>query len=64
MTKTDLTVRFTGEDGNVFHLMGLVGKELERNGYRDEANELYERLWEQPDYPSALSLFNEYVEIV
>ena len=64
MTQSGLTVRFTGEDGNVFHLMALVGKALERNGYKKEADELAERLWEQPDYSSALALFGEYVNIV
>ena len=64
MTKTDLTVRFTGEDGNVFHLMALVGKALERDGKPELAKELSDKLWEQPNYASALALFGEYVKIV
>lgn len=64
MSKTDLMVRFTGEDGNVFHLMALVGKALERNGQPELAKEVADKLWEQPDYASALALFGEYVNIV
>lgn len=64
MAKTDLTVRFTGEDGNVFHLMALVGQTLTRNGYPELEKELSEKLFEQPNYSSALALFGEYVNIV
>lgn len=64
MSKTDLTVRFTGEDGNVFHLMALVGQALTRNGYPELEKELSEKLFEQLSYSSALTLFGEYVNIV
>lgn len=62
--KTDLVVQLTGEDGNVFNLCGIVVKALKRNGYREYADELAERLWEQASYDDALKLFMEYVEVI
>lgn len=61
--KTDLIVQLTGEDGNVFNLCGIVVKALKKNGYREYATELSERLWGQASYDEALRLFMEYVEV-
>jgi len=59
--KTDVIVKLTGEDGNVFHLCSIVVKALKRNGYRDEAKEVAEALWGQHSYSEALELFTQYV---
>lgn len=64
MTKTNLTVQLTGEDGNVFNLLSIVSKQLINAGYKEEAKELSERLWEQDSYDNALMLFKEYVNVV
>ncbi|ARQ07323.1 hypothetical protein MACA111363_11305 [Macrococcoides canis] len=63
MAKTDLTVQLTGEDGNVFNLAGIVTTELKRNGYRDEAKEVSERLFKCESYEAALRMFMEYVNV-
>lgn len=63
MKKTDLTVELIGEDGNIFNLTSIVTRELKRNGYREYAKELQERLFEQKSYDDALNLIGEYVEI-
>lgn len=63
MKKTDLTVELIGEDGNIFNLTSIVTRELRRNGYREYAKELQERLFEQKSYDDALNLIGEYVEI-
>ena len=44
MPKTDLVVQLTGEDGNVFNFCGIVTKIFLKNGYREYATELSERL--------------------
>lgn len=62
--KTDLQVQLIGEDGNIFNLIGIVAKELKRNGHRDYAKEIQSRLKEQKSYEDALNLISEYVEIV
>ena len=62
--KTDIVVQLTGEDGNVFNLCGIVCKELKRNGYREEAKEVANRLFGSDSYNDALNLFSEYVEII
>lgn len=64
MAKTELTVKLTGEDGNVFNLLAIVSQSLKRAGYKDEAKEIGERLQEQESYEDALNLFKEYVEVI
>lgn len=52
-----IQVQLTGEDGNVFNLLGIVTKALKRNGQREESKELAERIWESASYDEALQLF-------
>ena len=61
--KTDLEVTLVGEDGNIFNLTGIVSRELKRNGYRELAKELQEKIWEQNSYDEALELLTEYVNV-
>lgn len=61
--KTDIEVQLTGEDGNIFNLVGIATKALKRGGYRELADELSKRLWEMESYDEALRLIMEYVEV-
>ena len=57
------TVQLTGEDGNVFFIIGRVGKALKRAGQSDKAEEFYKRVKETKSYDEALQLCMEYVEV-
>lgn len=60
---TDLQVKVIGEDSNIFNLLGLVTKELKRNGYRDLAKELPPQIFECNSYDQALTILDKYVEL-
>lgn len=61
---TNLQVKVVGEDSNIFNLLGLVTKELKRNGYRDLAKELPPQIFDCESYDKALTILDRYVELI
>lgn len=62
-TITKPQVSFRGEDGNVFHLLGLCAKTLKAHGLKEEAKELIYKVWATDSYGAAIQFMGEYVEI-
>lgn len=56
--------QLTGTDGNIFALLGVVCRKLERSGLRPAAAELKGRMFagEAHSYEGALELLQEYVD--
>ena len=52
-----------GEDGNIFHLVGIAAKTLKRNGMSEEASEMTEKVFGSGSYEEALGIIGEYVNI-
>ena len=53
-----------GEDGNIFNLMGIESRTLKRNGMREEATEMCNRITGgAKSYDEALIILQDYVEI-
>ncbi len=52
-----------GEDGNIFHLVGIAAKTLRRNGMSTEATEMSTRVFGSGSYEEALGIIGEYVNI-
>lgn len=53
-----------GEDGNIFHLMGMASRTLKRNGMSEEATEMCNRITGgAKSYDEALMILQDYVEI-
>lgn len=52
-----------GEDGNIFHLIGIAAKTLKRNGMSAEASEMTEKVFGSGSYEEALGIIGEYVNI-
>ncbi|HBH94409.1 MAG TPA: hypothetical protein DDX91_01560 [Ruminococcaceae bacterium] len=52
-----------GEDGNIFHLVGIAAKTLKRNGMSAEASEMTEKVFGSGSYEEALGIIGEYVNI-
>lgn len=53
-----------GEDGNIFNLMGIASRTLKRNGMKEEATEMCNRITsEAKSYDDALMILQDYVEI-
>lgn len=55
--------KLIGEDGNIFNLMGIVYKTLEKAGLIDEADEMIKRVTSSKSYLEALAVISEYVDI-
>lgn len=58
-----IRVKLTGEDGNIFSIMGRVSRELKRNGQSSEAEEMCKRITHSHSYEEALSIVMEYVDV-
>lgn len=43
-----------GEDGNIFHLIGIAAKTLRRNGMSTEASEMTEKVFKSGSYQKFL----------
>lgn len=55
--------RLVGENGNIFHLLGIASATLKRHGLREQASEMSNRvLAEAKSYDEALTIIQEYVE--
>jgi len=59
----DVHVQLTGTDGNTLALLGRVTSALKAAGYRDDADELMNKVFEAESYDHALRLLCEYVEV-
>lgn len=51
-----------GEDGNIFAILGRVGRALRQAGMADEAKEMFDRITNCGDYYESLNIISEYVE--
>ena len=52
-----------GEDGNVFHLVGIAARTLKRNGLSEQASEMMAKVFGSGSYDEALGTIGEYVNI-
>ena len=52
-----------GEDGNIFHIMGIASEALRENGMQEQAEEMRSRIFQCQSYDSALSIIGDYVNI-
>jgi len=52
-----------GADGNIFNLMGMAKKTLEKHGFPEKAQKMIERIEQSGSYAEALNIIGEYVNI-
>lgn len=52
-----------GEDGNIFHLVGIAARTLKRNGLSEQASEMTSKVFDSGSYEEALGIIGEYVNI-
>ena len=52
-----------GENGNIFNLVGIAARTLERNGLSEEASEMSTKVFGSGSYEEALGIIGEYVNI-
>lgn len=63
LEKTKPKCALIGEDGNIFNLMGTASRTLKRNGMREEAKEMCDKITKSRSYDQALAIISDYVEI-
>ncbi len=56
-------VQLTGEDGNVFSLLGICSRALKKAGKPEDAKAMQQRVFGCGSYEEALGIMGEYVEI-
>lgn len=56
--------RLIGQDGNVFNVIGLVGRALTRAGLKDKAKEFSGKAFSAGSYDEVIALAQEYVEVI
>lgn len=61
--RTSLEVTLTGEDGNIFNLIGIVSKEMKRNGYRELVKEFQDDITSSKSYEEALQKIATWADI-
>jgi len=59
-----IKVNLIGEDGNIFNLVGIVSREMRRNGLEELASEMRNRVFNSESYDNALQIIMEYVDII
>lgn len=52
-----------GQDGNIFHLVGIAARTLREHGLKDLAKEMTDRVFASGSYGEALCIIGEYVNI-
>lgn len=61
-TYPEVTVRLSGEDGNVHHLIGLVARALRQAGHREAASEFTRDALRSTSYDDVLQLIMRTVD--
>lgn len=56
-------VVFTGENGNIYNLLGIASRALKKVSQRDKATEMCSRVTKSKSYDEALLIIMEYVEV-
>ena len=63
MTETTKpTVQLSGEDGNIFSIVGRCRRALKRAGRQDLADEMSEKVKKSGSYDKALQIVMDYVD--
>ena len=55
--------KLSGQDGNVFNLIGLARKALVKKGLNAEATEMTAKCFKAGSYGEALQIIMEYVDV-
>ena len=56
-------VKLLGENGNIFNLMGIAKRAMQKQGFEKEAKEMVEKITKCGSYSLALSIIMEYCDV-
>jgi len=54
----------TGQSGNIYHILGLVQRELRKQRRINDFNELRDKVYSSKSYEEALSHIRNYVDLI
>jgi len=57
------TIKLSGQDGNIFNLLGLASNKLKAVGQHDQAKEMSDKVMKQKSYEEALGVIMEYCDV-
>lgn len=61
--QTGIEVQLTGQDGNIFAIMGRVKRAMRREGFEEESKEMAKEVMSCHSYSDALEIIADYVEV-
>lgn len=56
-------IKLTGQDGNIFNLIGIAAAALKKAGMHKQAAEMTTKIFRSGDYHEALGIITEYCEV-
>lgn len=62
--QTGVEVQLTGEDSNIFNIIGIVGKAMKKAGFREECKAMVCEVMGCSSYDVALVIIGDYVEVL
>lgn len=63
MKSTPIRFYSSGESGNIYHILGLVRREMQKQRRITEYNDLRDRVTSSGSYFEALAIIREYVDL-
>ncbi len=63
MPKTNIVVQLSGENGNVYNIIGLVSHRLFKSGHKDLSKQFRQEVLDCQSYDEVLQLAMKYVEV-
>ena len=64
MTKPTIYFFSRAESGNIFHILGRVRQEMQKQRRITEFNDMRDRVMSSGSYREALAIIREYVELI
>ena len=63
MKQTGVKVQLSGQDGNIFAIMGRVQRAMRKGGFEKESKEMAREVTSSHSYSEALEVIADYVEV-
>lgn len=58
-----VTVRLTGQDSNIFNLVGIASREMKRAGLHDKAKEMTNKVFASSSFDDAMNIIGKYCNV-
>lgn len=62
-TQTGVKVQLSGQDGNIFSIVGRCSREMKKAGFSDAATEMSSKVMASGSYDEALQIIMRYCDV-